>query len=99
MLPFDAEAAEEVLHAVSVIDEARPGWGVRFLDAVYACVEHAATHPESGEALPGLKREVRRFVVRRFPYVVLIANIDGERRVIAVMHGHQAPSYWRGRVR
>jgi hypothetical protein len=46
-----------------------------------------------------LKREVRRFVVRRFPYVVLIANIDGERRVIAVMHGHQEPRSWRGRVR
>jgi plasmid stabilization system protein ParE len=97
-LAIEPEAFDELVHAVSVIDAERPGWGLRFADEVDACIAHAAEHPESGEMLRGYPTEVRRFVVRRFPYVVVVAKIGDERKVIAIMHGHQAPGYWRERL-
>ncbi len=44
------------------------------------------------------ERDVRRFVVRVFPYSVVTALVSGQRAVVAVAHGRRDPLYWRDRL-
>jgi plasmid stabilization system protein ParE len=44
------------------------------------------------EVEPGVRR---RFVFHRFPYAVLFRVLDDEVQVVAVMHLHRRPGYWR----
>lgn len=45
-----------------------------------------------------LKNPVRRVLITRFPYAIVFVEVDGEIRVIAVMHGRQRPGYWMRRL-
>jgi toxin ParE2 len=42
---------------------------------------------------------VRRYRLTRFPYSLVYAPLPGEITVVAVMHFHQAPGYWRRRLK
>jgi hypothetical protein len=44
------------------------------------------------------ERDVRRFVVLRFPYSIVTAIVDGRRAVVAVAHTSREPNYWHDRV-
>jgi hypothetical protein len=43
-------------------------------------------------------RDVRRFAMNRFPYLVVTAIVGGRRAVIAIAHTSRQPSYWRDRL-
>ena len=40
----------------------------------------------------------RRYVMRRFPYVVVYRLTEIRIEIIAVAHGHQRPTYWSDRI-
>jgi hypothetical protein len=42
--------------------------------------------------------DVRRSLVKRFPYGVLYAKEEGFIYIVAVMHLHRDPEYWKDRV-
>lgn len=42
--------------------------------------------------------DTRRAVLRRFPYVVVFRIDTGGIEIIALMHGHRRPGYWRARL-
>jgi toxin ParE1/3/4 len=44
-------------------------------------------------------RELRRFVMRRFPFSIVYYIVDDIVRVVAVAHGKRRPGYWRVRLR
>lgn len=69
------------------------GYGALFVAEVRRAVDRAADLPRSGRRVRGTDpdRDVRRFVVRRFPYVIVTALVAGTRAVIAVAHGHRRP--------
>lgn len=71
-----------------------------FTSAVVRVVARAARLPKTGAPVPDTRaeRDVRRFLVRRFPYSVVIARLAGEPAVIAVVHGHREFEYWRDRL-
>ena len=62
---------------------------------VYAAIQRAAANPKAWTTIDG---EVRRSLVRRFPYGVLYAEENDGVLVLAVMHLHRNPGYWKGRV-
>lgn len=97
-LPFVEEAAAELKEAAAWYDDKRRGYGARLVAEVMRVAERAAQLPESGAPVLHMDRarDVRRFVVRRFPYSVITAIMDGER---AVVHGRRDPEYWHDRVR
>ena len=68
---------------------------------VLRCIDRASELPQSGIRVPRTnpERDVRRFVVRRFPYLVVTAVVNGGRAVVAVVHGRRKPDYWRNRLR
>ena len=46
---------------------------------------------------PSYLDEIRRFVLRRFPYAVVYREGEEVVRVIAVTHARRRPGYWQGR--
>jgi plasmid stabilization system protein ParE len=100
-LPFEADAAAELEDAAAWYERERRGYGALFMSEIRRTVERAADLPQSGTAVSGTdpEHDVRRFVVRCFPYSVITALVAGERAVVAVAHGHRRPGYWRDRVK
>jgi plasmid stabilization system protein ParE len=90
---------DEILRWYSV--EA-PGLEVEFLDELGLTLERARRFPRSGalvQALDVRTLEVRRFLLRRFPYKVIAAVQPDALIIVALARGSRAPSYWRGRLR
>ena len=100
-LPFEAEAVDELEDAAAWYEREREGYGALFVSQVRRAVDRAADLPHSGPRVHGTdpERDVRRFVVRRFPYQVITAIVGGQRAVVAVVHGRRRPGYWRDRLK
>lgn len=96
----DAEAEEEIDHAIDRYEREREGLGGEFWAELRAAMRTlGAPGPECGH-VSGLPRElgVRRKLLARFPYAIVFVEGDSFVRVIAVMHGHRRPAYWRTRL-
>jgi toxin ParE1/3/4 len=97
---IDAEAEEEIAHAIDRYERDRVGLGAEFWDELRAAIRTLeAPGPECGPVI-GLPRElgVRRKLLVRFPYAIVFVESDAFVRVISVMHGHRRPAYWRRRI-
>ena len=99
-LPFEVNAAIEFEDAVIWYESEREQYGALFASEVRRAVSRAADFPGSGGYVAGVPAEhdIRRFVLRRFPYSIITALIDGQRVVVAVAHGRRRAGYWRDRL-
>jgi toxin ParE1/3/4 len=89
------ELAEFELNDAAVFFESKTaGLGVRFLSAVQKAVAEINQHPE---ASPIILQQVRRKVVRKFPYSILFTVKPDHIRILAIAHQKRRPFYWRGR--
>jgi len=97
---IDAEADEEISHAIDRYEREREGLGAEFWEEIKAAMRALeAPGPECGPVL-GLPRQlgVRRKLLARFPYAIIFVESAAFIRVISVMHGHRRPAYWRRRL-
>ena len=92
---FHPEAEEEFLGAMDYYEEREENLGLDFAAEVYAAVRRAAEHPKAWPILDG---EVRRCLTTRFPYGVLYSEEPDGIFILAVMHLHRDPDYWRHRL-
>lgn len=91
---FYPNAETELNEAIQYYEEIEPGLGYDFAVEVYAAVQRAVAYPR---AWPVLEGDIRRALVKRFPYGVLYSEADGELLVVAVMNLHREPGYWKDR--
>ena len=63
--------------------------GDAFLEELYATLEIIRQNPDLFEAR---KRNVRRALLRRFPYLVLYEEVEDAIEVLGVYHGRRNPS-------
>jgi plasmid stabilization system protein ParE len=90
------EHAELELNDAAVFFETkREGLGLRFLSAFEAALAHIRKHPE---ASPLIIKNIRRKVLRGFPYSVLYSIKSDRIRILAVANQRRRPFYWRGRT-
>jgi plasmid stabilization system protein ParE len=94
-------AQQEGQDAARWYENRRAGLGDEFLDELSRTFEAIERFPRASTqvpvSLPG--REVRRTVVRRFPYVVVYEVVsDDDVLVLAVAHGRRRPNYWINRL-
>lgn len=68
-----------------------PGLGHEFLRAVEATLSWIARYPQ---AAPAVRGDIRRALLRRFPYGVFFDEQEAELRVLAVVHTHRDPASW-----
>ena len=99
-LRVDAEAEQEIDHAIEQYERKREGLGLEFWSELSDAMDTlAAPGPECGPVI-GLPPElgIRRKLLSRFPYAIVFVEGDTFVRVISVMHGHRRPAYWRRRL-
>jgi plasmid stabilization system protein ParE len=53
---------------------------------------------ESPDRWSSYLHETRRYLMKRFPYLVVYREIEDKLQVIAVAHGKRKPGYWRRRL-
>ena len=92
---FHPEAETEFVKAVEYYEEREEGLGHDFAVEVYSTIERILAHPK---AWPVIEEDIRRSLVRRFPYGILYAEEGDEIFVVAVMHLHREPDYWKHRI-
>jgi toxin ParE1/3/4 len=93
-LEFHRLAERELNEAAQYYDLEDPGLGSSFLQEVARCLQSIEAHPEAGVVLRG---EVRRRLLRRFPFALLYKIRPGGIRILAVMNLRRRPTSWAGR--
>ncbi|MCP4156631.1 MAG: type II toxin-antitoxin system RelE/ParE family toxin [bacterium] len=92
---FHPEAEREFLEAIDYYEERENELGFDFSMEIYEAINRAAEHPK---AWPILEGEIRRCQTKRFPYGVLYSEEAYGIFILAVMHLHRAPDYWKHRL-
>jgi len=96
MMParFLSPAEWEMVQAARYYESKVPLLGSEFLSEVRRVVKGIEAHPK---AAPTVKGEIRRRILRRFPYAILYQVDPDEVIILAVMHLRRRPEYWHGR--
>ena len=92
---FHPEAAAELEASARHYEQQQQGLGERFLSAIDFALVGVIDSPLTWPVLDG---EVRRRLSRVFPYAILYSVEPDRIFILAVMHCHQMPGYWRSRV-
>jgi plasmid stabilization system protein ParE len=95
VLVFRLEVREELNDAHSWYESQKPGLGDEFLDCVDETVNRISQMPESYLIVYG---DIRRAVVRRFPYAVYYRIVSSRVIVTAIFHGRRDPKSWQTRT-
>lgn len=97
---FHPAATEELDEAAEWYDAQLPGLSLELFDAVDEAIALIVERPvawQRDSVVSG--REIRRFVMRRFPFSIVYYATDDIIQVVAVAHGKRRPGYWRERLR
>jgi plasmid stabilization system protein ParE len=92
---LEPEAERDITDAYDWYEEQRSGLGERFLASVAESLEQIARAPKAN---PIVERNVRRKLLRTFPYSVLYRDSDDTLFVVACFHGKRDPAVWRRRL-
>jgi toxin ParE1/3/4 len=92
---FHPDAQDEFISAARFYERHREGLGVDFIATVRRTYEGLPEFPTAGTPFG---RRLRRVLVPKFPYGLLYRVEPGRIYIIAVMHLHRRPRYWRSRV-
>lgn len=76
-------------------EAARPHLGFAFLEAVQEATAYAQRVPLAGSPV---STDLRRLLVRRFPYYLLYAVEETRIFILAVAHFRRRPGYWQPRL-
>lgn len=91
---FHPETREKCRAAAGHYATQQTGLGERFIAAVESCIAHITDAPFSWRIV---EDDIRRCLTKVFPYAVLFSIEDGYILIVAVMHCHREPGYWRHR--
>jgi toxin ParE1/3/4 len=91
---FHPEAESEMIEAAAWYENQQTGLGKRFL----TCVQDALNRVDLDPALyPLVDSDVRRCLTKTFPFGVLFQIKSDMLVILAVMHLHRDPGYWKNR--
>jgi plasmid stabilization system protein ParE len=87
-------ALTELQDAADYYENEREGLGDEFVDEVERAIEQVKAFPN---AWPRMTPKSRRIRTRRFPYGIVYQPHADRITLLAVMHLHRRPDYWRDR--
>ena len=91
---FHPEAEAEFIKAIEYYEKIEAGLGFDFAIEVYFTIQRAVAFPKAWPVIDG---EIRRSLVRRFPFGVLYSEEKEGIFIVAVMNLHRLPEYWKDR--
>ena len=92
---FHPEAEAEFLAAIDYYEGCEPGLGYEFAAEVHSTMGSILSFPNAWTIL---EDGIRRCQIRRFPYGVIYSQDGDVTFVLAVMHLHRDPDYWKDRA-
>ena len=92
---FHPEALDEYEAAALYYSSCQNGLELRFMACVEATFDRITEAPTRWHLL---EQDIRQCLVQVFPYTVLYTIEPDHIVIIAVMHCHRKPGYWRHRV-
>lgn len=92
---FRPEAEAELGEAAEWYEARGIGLGAEFLRAIDMAIASIGRNPFGYQTVFG---DVRRALLRRFPYSVIYSVIDNEIVIVACIHGRRDPKRWQERV-
>jgi hypothetical protein len=94
-----AEAQAEMAEASRWYDAQRSGLGLTFLRSVGQIISRIEATPQTGSPVPGVAAaDIRRVLIRRFPYDVVYIELPDRAQVLAIAHHRRRPRFWVGRI-
>jgi plasmid stabilization system protein ParE len=93
---FHPLAQQELEDAAAFYEARAAGLGGDFIREVEHMLAQIAANPHAGSFLIG---SIRRRLIRRFPFAILYQARAEKLSVIALMHLHRRPGYWKRRLR
>ena len=91
---FYPDAESEMIEAATYYEAQQPDLGRRFLASVQDAVNRICVNPR---LYPIVELDVRRCLTKTFPFGVLFRQRPEEVVIMAVMHLHRDPDYWKKR--
>jgi plasmid stabilization system protein ParE len=88
-------AQEEFDEAIDWYEQQSAGLGLEFLNRIEEALDRISVTPE---AYPTIFQEMRRIVVRQFPYLVFYRVEPEQIVVLAIFHSKREPKTWQSRV-
>jgi hypothetical protein len=94
-LSFHPEAVDEFEQAVIYYEDCQTELGKQLSQEIDACIKLILAFPTAWTVVEG---ELKRILVRRFPFGLLYILRDDEIYILAVMNLNRKPNYWKERV-
>jgi toxin ParE1/3/4 len=91
---FHPDAEVEMIEATAYYEAQQSELGRRFLASVQDAVNRAVLNPR---LYPIVELDVRRCLTRTFPFGVLFRERPDKIVIMAVIHLHRDPDYWKNR--
>ncbi|MBF0265498.1 MAG: type II toxin-antitoxin system RelE/ParE family toxin [Gammaproteobacteria bacterium] len=91
---FHVDAEKEFNAAIDYYEEIESGLGFDFAIEVHSAIQRAVSSPGAWAIID---ESIRRSLVHRFPYGILYSVEQDKILVLAVMHLHRHPDYWKDR--
>ncbi len=88
---FNALALEELKDAVDYYNFETPGLGDIFKEEIKKSLHRIAMYPAF---FPILTKDIRKYVLYKFPYKILYTIEKDHIYVAAIAHQHRKPDYW-----
>jgi plasmid stabilization system protein ParE len=88
------EAQTDIRDAARWYENREMGLGLRFLRETRTSLEHITNNPVR---FPIVGEDVRRALLHKFPYSVYFVNEPDSVAIIAVLHQHRQPKFWKSR--
>jgi toxin ParE1/3/4 len=94
MLRLDPAARDEYREAALHYLEVSPRIAAAFVGQIEAGIAQIRARPATWRVV---KTDVRRYLVRQFPFGIYYTVEKDEIVIWAIMHLHRQPGYWQGR--
>jgi hypothetical protein len=91
---FHPEAEIEFNKSIDYYEEIGSGLGYDFALEVYSTIKRSVEFPDAWTVFEG---EIRRSLVKRFPYGILYSKEQKGIFIVAVMNLYRQPEYWKHR--
>ena len=91
---FHPDAESEMIKAAAYYEKQQPDLGRRFLASVQDAVNRIMLNPH---LYPTVDLDVRRCLTKTFPFGVMFREQPRRIIIMAVMHQHREPDYWKTR--
>ena len=92
---FHPDARLEFIKSIDYYENCEPGLGCDFSIQIYSTIRNILAHPHAWPVLSS--GEIRRCLINRFPYGIIYCIEEDQILILAVMHLHREPYYWKER--